>query len=111
MVATPTSRDAVAWARVHDAEAHRIADAAHSRIRQVVSVPGVYAYSERLIRSYAAKYTENRAAGRNADEIVGTRYSHEFACDAIRNGQLTQCELRERTDQCRRQRVAGDIDS
>ena len=89
--------DAVAWARVHDAEAHRIADAAHSRIRQVVSVPGVYAYSERLIRSYAAKYTENRAAGRNADEIVGTRYSHEFACDAIRNGQLTQCELRERT--------------
>ena len=84
---------AIAWARVHDMQAQRMTHAAHTRIRQVVSVPGVYAYSERLIRSYATKYAENSVASKRA---VGT-YTHEFSCTYKQAEGQTQCKLSELT--------------
>jgi arylsulfatase A-like enzyme len=88
--------DAIAWARAHDTEAQRIVAAANVHVRQVVSVAGVYAYSERLIRSYASRYAGHRAPGRSADEAVGTQYTHEFSCDIERGGHGTRCKIAER---------------
>ena len=88
--------DAIAWARAHDTEAQRIVAAANVHVRQVVSVAGVYAYSERLIRSYASRYAGHRAPGRSADEAVGTQYPHEFSCDIERGGHGTRCKIAER---------------
>ena len=84
---------AVSWARAHDLEAQRIAEAAHRRIRQVVSVPGVYAFSERLIRSYAASYSQQSTTRDGKDEVIGTAYAHEFTCNHQEAGRMTQCKL------------------
>ena len=92
----PADLYAIAWARAHDVEAQSIVAAANLHVRQVVSVAGIYAYSERLIRSYAAKYAGHRAPGRSPDEVVGTEYTHEFSCDAVREGHGTRCKLVER---------------
>jgi arylsulfatase A-like enzyme len=77
---------AVAWARAHDDEAQRMVDAGHTRIRQVVSVPGIYAYVERLVESYAKRY----AAESSGLASVGS-YTHEFACSEV--GQHTRCRM------------------
>ena len=83
--------NAVRWARDHDEEAQRIADAGHARIRQVVSVPGVYAYVDRLIQGYAKKYAEH-GGGRGGDENVVGNYTHEFKCRSAKAGE-TVCSL------------------
>lgn len=83
---------AVSWARAHDAEVQRIAAAGHARIRRVVSVPGVYAYVDRLVERYAERYT---AMGGEGGGVVGN-YTHEFGCDA-KNGAArsrTECWVR-----------------
>ena len=79
---------AVAWARDHDVDAQRIAAAGHDRIRQVVSVPGVYAYVDRLVERYAAAYAL-RSGGHG---VVGN-YTHEFACAQRVEGGGTECQL------------------
>ncbi len=76
---------AIQWAQAHDAEAQRIAAQGHDRIRQVVSVPGIYVYVEQLIRSYAHAYaTHSRGAA-----MAGRNYTHEFKCTY--KGETTEC--------------------
>ena len=75
---------AIAWARAHDTHAQQVAERGHQRIRQVVSVPGIYAYVDRLIERYARAYLNT---GPNA---VG-KYTHEFSCTY--GGSTTRCSV------------------
>lgn len=83
---------AVSWARTHDESAQQIASAGHARIRQVVSVPGVYAYADRLMQQYAERFIG--AGGRSG---VAGNYTHEFSCREVRNEATrtaaTECRL------------------
>ena len=80
---------AVSWARAHDAEAQRVATAGHARIRQVVSLRGVYAYVDRLVARYASRY------GAASSAIVGN-YTHEFSCSLrrVESRRSTECQLK-----------------
>lgn len=81
---------AIAWAQANDAEAQRIAAQGHERIRQVVSVAGIYVYVEELIRSYARRY-----AAHTPSTTPGGRsnFTHEFSC--AYGESLTQCTVHE----------------
>lgn len=79
---------AIAWARAHDNEAQAIASRGHDRIRQVVSVKGIYTYVDALIAGYARAYRRASHDG----SVVGS-YTHEFACKYSSDHTRTECKL------------------
>ena len=87
----------VVWARTNNEKAKRMVANANARIQQVVSVAGLYEYSERLVTGYAERFAN--AARSEADvrarevKSDSSRFSHEFACAFVSNGKHTQCTL------------------
>lgn len=86
----------VRWAREHDAHARRMVLAANERIRQVVSVRGLYAYSEALVHGYARAFAAAAQSGvqaareRSSRDAARGSFGHEFACSY---GAHTTCAL------------------
>lgn len=78
---------AIEWARAHDGEAQRIAARGHERVRQVVSLRGIYVYVEQLIRSYASAFAVHSPSSGALD----MNFTHEFQCSYW--GATTECAL------------------
>jgi hypothetical protein len=84
---------AIVWAQTHDAEAQQIVAAANERAKEVVSVAGLYEYSEALLKGYVARYT--RALVNDSAWLQERRkqhFRHEFACDYT--AKQTTCAMR-----------------
>ena len=78
---------------ISDSKAQQIVAAANERAKEVVSVAGLYEYSEALLKGYVARYT--RALVNDSAWLQERRkqhFRHEFACDYT--AKQTTCAMR-----------------